>query len=461
MNKGRKEKRTMSPQTNRREFLKHTVGVSLGTVVFPRILEANSPNAKIQHAAIGVGGMGWGDVQQIGSHPSVEIVAICDVDTARMAAAAKKFPNAHRYQDWRELLDKEGDKIDSVNVTTPDHMHALITMTGLNKGKHVYCQKPLTHDVYEARRVAEAAAKAKVATQMGIQVNASIGYRMAVQMIRDGAIGKVKQVYAWSNKPVGNYRPTGPRPPGEDPVPATLDWNAWLGVAPVRPYKYGVYHPTWWRGWQDFGVGWLGDMGCHIMDTPYQALRLGSPVNVRAEVEPAWRDTPPRRTATWPTWQIVRYTFPGTELTTGKTIEFIWSDGYKYPPDQVRQHIDNHEFPSQGALLIGEVGTLLLPHAAGPQLFPKDRFRGYSRPDITPRNHYHHWIDACQRKTETAAGFDYAGPLTEVILLGTVALRCPDQELVWDAAQMEFTNLPEANQYLRRSYREGWTVTGL
>ena len=451
----------MSPQSSRREFLKSSLGAGLGVVVLPPVVWAQSPNGKLQHAAIGVGGMGWGDIQQIGSHPDVEIVAICDVDTARMAAAAEKFPHARRYQHWRELLETEGDKIDSVNVSTPDHMHALITMTALGQGKHVYCQKPLTHDVYEARRVAEAAARAGVATQMGIQASATIGYRMAVQIVRDGAIGKVKRVYAWSNKPVGNYRPVGPRPGGEDPVPSTLDWDGWLGTAPVRPHKLGVYHPTWWRGWQDFGVGWLGDMGCHIVDTPYQALRLGSPVNVRAEVEPAWRDTPSRRTETWPTWQIVHYTFPGTELTAGKTIELVWSDGYKYPPDHVRQHIDDHEFPPQGSLLVGETGTLLLPHAAGPQLFPKDKFKGYARPEITPRNHYHHWVDACRRKAETAAGFDYAGPLTETILLGTVALRCPDKELAWDGRQMKITNLPEANSYLRRSYRRPWTVTGL
>jgi len=451
----------MSEHTNRREFLKRSLGVGLGTVVLPPIVSANSPNGKLQHASIGVGGMGWGDVQQIGSHPDVEVVAICDVDTARMAAAAKKFPRARRYQHWRELLDKEGDKIDSVNVTTPDHMHALITTTALSQGKHVYCQKPLTHDVYEARQVARAAARAGVVTQMGIQTSASIGYRMATQIVQNGAIGKVKQIYAWSNKPVGNYRPTGPRPQGQDPVPATLDWDAWLGTAPVRPYKRGVYHPTWWRGWQDFGVGWLGDMGCHIVDTPYRALRLGSPVNVRAEVEPAWRDTPSRRTETWPTWQIVRYTFPGTELTAGKTIELIWSDGYKYPPDRVRRHIDNHEFPPQGSLLIGEDGALLLPHAAGPQLFPKDKFKGFSRPDVAPRNHYHHWVDACRQRAETGAGFDYAGPLTEVILLGTIALHRPDKDLAWDGEHMKITNLPEANQYLRRSYRRPWTGTGL
>jgi predicted dehydrogenase len=451
----------MSLKTTRREFLKRGLGASLGTVAFPAMVSANSPNGRIQHAAIGVGGMGWGDVQQIGSHPNAEILAICDVDTARMAAAAEKFPNARRYQHWRELLDKEGDKIDSVNVSTPDHMHAPITMAAISKGKHVYCQKPLTHDVCEARQVAEAAAKASVVTQMGIQVNASIGYRMAVKMIRDGAVGKIKRVYAWSNKPVGNYRPMGPRPTGEDPVPATLDWDAWLGVAPVRAYKHGVYHPTWWRGWQDFGVGWLGDMGCHIIDTPYRALALGSPTNVRAQVEPAWRDTPSRRTETWPTWQIVHYTFPGTDLTADSTILLVWSDGYKYPPDQLRAHIDNHEYPEQGALVIGEAGNLLLPHAAGPQLFPRSKFKGYSRPKIRPRNHYHHWVDACRGEAKTTAGFDYAGPLTETVLLGTVALRCPDEDLAWDAEQMKITNLPKASQYLRRAYRQRRAKTGL
>ena len=451
----------MSLQVNRREFIERGLGVGLGVFAMPGVVSARSPNGKIRHASIGVGGMGGSDIQQIAAHPDVEIAAICDVDTARMSVAAKKFPNARRYQHWRELLDKEADAIDSVNVSTPDHMHASITLTAINKGKHVYCQKPLTHDIHEARVIAEAAARAGVVTQMGIQGNATIGYRMAVKMIRDGAIGKIERVYAWSNKPAGNYRPTGPRPAGEDPIPATLDWDAWLGAAPVRPYKHGVYHPTWWRGWQDFGVGWLGDMGCHIIDTPYLALNPGSPVRVRAQVEPAWRDTPSRRMETWPTWQIVHYTFAGNDLTAGDTVELIWSDGDKYPPDHLRRHIDNHEFPKQGSLLLGEAGALLLPHVAGPQLFPAAKFKGYSRPKIAPRNHYHHWIDACRGKSGTVAGFDYAGPLTEVILLGTVALRCPGIELAWDGEQMKFTNFWEADQYLRRRYRAGWTVAGL
>jgi predicted dehydrogenase len=452
---------TMSYQGNRRSFLKQGMAVAYCAAGWRRTASANAPNGRIQIAAIGVGGKGWSDVTAFASHPQAAIAALCDVDTTRMRQAAQKFPQARCYQDWRELLAKEGNKIDAVSVSTPDHMHAPIAMSAINLGKHVFVQKPLTHDIYEARRLKEAAAKAQVATQMGIQGNASLEYRTAVRIIRDGAIGKVKRVYAWSNKPVSKYRPTGPRPVGEDPVPATLNWDGWLGTAPVRPHKTGVYHPTWWRGWQDFGVGWLGDMGCHIVDTPFQALKLTAPLSIRAEVEPAWWDTPARRAETWPTWQILHYTFPGNEVTAGKIVEFTWSDGDKYPPDAVRAHIDNQEYPAQGALLIGEAGSLLVPHIASPQLFPKARFKGYAMPKLPPRDHYHHWIDACLGNAATAAGFDYSGPLTETVLLGTVALRCAGKELAWDSARMEVTNAAQANQYLRRTYRNGWDVERL
>ena len=451
----------MSQLSDRRTFLRQGIGVGLCVAGWPHAAAGKSANGKIHHAAIGVGGKGWSDVMAFASHPDIAIAAVCDVDSNQMRRAVQQFPQARRYQDWRELLAKEGDKIDSVSVSTPDHMHAPISMSAINQGKHVFVQKPMTHDVYEARRVTEAAAKAQVATQMGIQVNSSVSYRTAVQLIRDGAIGKVKCVYAWSNKPSGKYRPTGPRPKGADPVPETLDWDVWLGTAPVRPYKAGVYHPKWWRGWRDFGVGWLGDMGCHIIDSPFQALKLTAPHSIRAEVEPAWWNTPGRRGETWPTWQILHYTFAGNELTAGKTLEFTWSDGGKYPPDEMRQHIDNQPYPAQGSLMIGEAGSLLLPHVGDPQLFPKARFKDYAFPKLEPRNHYHHWIDACLGKATTAAGFDYSGPLTETVLLGTVALLCAGKKLTWDADRMEVTNVPEANQHLRRTYRDGWAVEGL
>jgi len=447
----------------RRSFLKSATTASLLVGPLRRVTRAVSANGKIQHAAIGVGGMGWGDISQIGSHPNVEIVAICDVDTRRMANAAKAFPDARRYQDWRELLEQEGDKVDSVNVTVPDHMHAPIAMSALNRGKHVYCQKPLTHDIYEARQLSAAAKKAGVVTQMGIQLSSTIGNRMAAGMLADGVIGKVSQAHLWSNKDSGRYRPKGPRPTKTDPVPAEVNWDWWLGAAPERPYVHNTYHPTWWRGWQDFGCGWLGDMGCHIMDMPYRALGLGLPLAIHAEVEPEWRDDPARRVETFPTWQIVRYTFPGTDRTSGDSIDVIWSDGYKYPPEELTQRMDGRNFPKQGALLIGEEGVMLAPHGGGPQFFPGEKFKAVARPKLKPMNHYHEFINAIQGKPEATlqASFDYAGPLTEMVLLGTVALRFPNQDLKWDATNLSVTNVDDAHRFVRRSYREGWDVTGL
>lgn len=448
---------------SRRSFLKATATAGLLAGPLTQVTRAASANGKVQHASIGVGGMGWSDLNQIGSHPNVEIVAICDVDTRRMASAIAKYPNARRYQDWRDLLAKEGDKVDSVSVTVPDHMHAPITMSALNSGKHVYCQKPLTHNVFEARQVAAAARKAGVITQMGIQLSSSIGNRMATQMLEDGVIGRISQVHLWSNKDPARYRPKGPRPAKTDPIPAEVNWDWWLGTAPERPYVHDTYHATWWRGWQDFGCGWLGDMGCHIMDMPYRALGLGLPLAIHADVEPEWRDDPARRAETFPTWQIVRYTYPGTSRTSGDTIDITWSDGFKYPPANLTELMDGRQFPAQGALLIGEEGVMLLPHGSGPQLFPGEKFKEAERPKLGPMNHYHEFIDAIQGKAGATlqASFDYAGPLTEMILLGTVALRVPGQHLKWDAPNLNVTNVADANRFVKRTYRKGWQVQGL
>lgn len=448
--------------------MKASAGAAIG---FPMIAPSHvrgangktPPSGKLQHASIGVGGMGGSDLGQISSHPDVEIVAICDVDTRRSENVAKRFPNARRYQDWRELFAKEGDKIDSVNVSTPDHMHAPITMSALNLGKHVYCQKPLTHNLFESRQVAAAAKKADVVTQMGIQLSSTIGNRMAAQMIREGTIGEVSRVHLWSNKSSGRYRPTGPRPKKMDPVPPQLNWDWWCGVAPMRPYVHDTYHPGVWRGWQDFGCGWLGDMGCHIMDMPYRALGLSMPVSIQAEVESAWKNDLARRAETFPRWQIVHYTYPGTELTTGKTIDITWSDGGKYPPDELRQLIDGLKFPQQGALLIGEKGTMLAPHGSGPLFYPGEKFKGLVRPKLKGMNHYHQFIDAILGKEDAVlqASFDYAGPLTDMILLGTVALRFPNKSLTWDAPTIKITNEADANSFVKRTYRKGWEVKGI
>jgi len=424
---------------------------------------AASPNGKLQHASIGVGGMGGHDLGRISSAAKIAIAALCDVDRGRLDAVGRKFPGARRYQDWRELLDKEGDRIDSVNVSTPDHMHAAITITALRKGKHVYCQKPLTHDVYESRQIAKATKEAGVVTQMGHQHTSSIADRMTVRLIRGGAIGKVKRVYMWSNKPKGNLRREGGRPDHADPVPPHVDWDKWIGTAPFRPFVRSIYHPSLWRGWQDFGTGWMGDMGCHIFDSCYRSLRLTAPTSVRAEADPAWAADPARRPETWPTWEVVDYVFPGTDLTAGDTIQATWSDGGHYPPDEVRKHIDNQGFPQQGTLYVGERGALLLPHPCGgqPQLFPLKQFKNYPRPTLEPRDHYLDWVAACAAGKPTHSDLQYAGRLTECVLLGTVALRCPGKQLDWDHTAMKITNVADANRRVRRTYRKGWEVPRL
>lgn len=420
-----------------------------------------APGKKIRHACIGIGGMGAGDFSQFAGHPAVEVVAVCDIDVARSQGVRAQVPGATYYQDWRELLAKES--LDSVNVSTPDHMHAPITMTALSRGCHVYCQKPLTHDIHEARMIAAKAAEAGRVTQMGTQLASGIGDRIAVEWIRSGVIGKVREVFLWSNKPPEKYRPEGPRPENSDPVPDSLNWDGWLGTAPERPYVTGVYHPTWWRGWQDFGCGWLGDMGCHIMDMPFRALELGMPLSVRAEVEPEWFAHPQRRVETFPRWQIVEYIYPGTGFTAGESVKLTWSDGGKYPADELRAHIGGRSWPTQGALMLGGDGALMMEHGGGPQLYPRERMASIKAPKLAPQQHYHQFIDAILGKNggQTHSAFPYAARMTEMVLMGTIALRFPGRKLAWDAAAMSFPEVAEANRFVRRKYRKGWEVAGL
>ena len=451
----------MSHPLSRRRFLTGAGAAGFGTTILPsgRIFAADTK--KVRHACIGIGGMGGGDFAQFLRHPSVEVVAVCDIDIARSKGVRSKVPGAKFYQDWRELLATE--KIDSVNVSVPDHMHAPITMEALSLGRHVYCQKPLAHDIHEVRMIGAKAAESGLVTQMGTQMTSNIGERIAVEWIRNGAIGKVREVFLWSNKPPEKYRPEGPRPKGSDPVPANLDWDGWLGTAPERPYVKGVYHPTWWRGWQDFGCGWLGDMGCHIMDMPFRALELKIPVSVRAKVEPAWAADPERRIETFPRWQVVEYLYPGSEFTAEDTVKLTWSDGGKYPDDKLRSHIDGQPWPTQGVLLIGEKGALMMQHGAGPRLYPQERLGRTEVPKLAPQHHYHQFVDAILGKNggKTHSPFPYAARSTEMVLMGTIALRFPDQELSWDAATMRFPEVAAANRFVRRKYRNGWEVKGL
>jgi len=445
---------------SRRTFIKTTAA---GIATFAIGRPGFAANSKLQHACIGVGGMmGWNDFNNFKDHPKLQIVAICDVDKNHLARAAQAVPGARQYTDWREMFSKEGWRIDSVNATVPDHMHAAITMTALNGRKNVYCQKPLCHDVAECRAVARAAKAAGVVTQLGTQVASTIGDRMAVHWLREGVIGKVTRVLLCSNRSgAEQYRLAGPRPAQGQPVPASLAWDCWLGTAPVRPFAPSIYHTVNWRAWQDFGTGWSGDIGCHIFDAVWKGLGLIAPLSVMAEVQKSWQDSPARRADTWPQADHITWVFPGNAMTAGKELPVEWFDGAMFVPAELRKLAETDRYPEEGALVIGTEGALLLPHGSGPRLLPSEKFKGHPHPKFEPRNHYHHYVDACLGGPRTESHFMQTGPMAETILLGTVAIRTPGTLLKWNPTFMSFPNAPQAERYLRRSYRKGWQVHGL
>ncbi len=448
--------------TSRRTFLKTTAGAALAA---PAVTRAANLNSKGQHACIGVGGMGWNDFNQFKSHGRTEVVAICDVDRNRLAKASKAVPDARTYSDWRELLAREGDRIDSVNVTVPDHMHFPIAMTAVQEGKHVYCQKPLCHDVAEVRLLTEATRKAGVKTQLGTQAASGAGDRTFVHWVKNGVIGKIKRVVLCSNRPgaIETYRFVGPRPDAPQKAPDHLAWDLWTGTAPVRPYAAGIYHPSKWRSWIDFGTGWSGDIGCHVFDATWKALGLTAPETVKARVQKSWKDSPARRADTWPQSDHITWNFPGTEMTEGDQLTVEWFDGLFYPPKEVQALVPReiHEtYPPESAMLIGTEGSIILPNGKMPTLLPPGKFKSVEAPQLSPRNHYHHFADAIHGLAKNESYFEQTGPMTEAILLGTVAIRTPDTLLSWDSKKMEITNNAAASRLLSRNYRQGWSVAG-
>ncbi len=396
-------------------------------------------------------GADWGAIT---GHKNVKFMAVADVDTAKFANVTKKYSDGSVkvYQDWREMLDKEGKNLDSVNVSTPDHMHAPQAMSAMQLGINVYGQKPLAHDVYECRKLAEFAREKKLVTQMGIQVHSSEAYRSAVALVQSGAIGKITEVHTWSNKQWGDG---APRPTGGDPVPATLNWDLWLGTAADRPFiGNGYYHPGNWRKRLDFGTGTFGDMGCHIYDPVFKALALTAPLSVRS--------TGPTPTEhNWANDAVVHYVFPGTKYTEGKTVDVTWYDGNATRPDDVLARLGSHKPPGQGSVFFGTKGTMILPHVAAPILLPDDKFKDFVRPQVGSQNHWHQFVDAVRGQGTTSANFDYAGALTEAVLLGGIAARFPQTTLDWDAASLTFPKHAEATKFVRREYRKGWEVPGL
>ncbi len=449
-----------SSSISRRKFLQTT---ATGAIAAPLLLQSCKPDDGIlQHACIGVGGMGGHDLKEFIKHPKVQIVALCDVDEDRLKTASELVPEARTYTDWRELLEKERKNIESVNVAVPDHSHFSIAYQAIQDRKHVYCQKPMCHDVAEVRVLTEASIKKRVITQLGTQHASSANDRRGVQLIRDGAIGKIKHAYLCSNRPgaIEQYRLVGPRPAmGQEP-PSNLNWDLWIGTAPIRPYAQDIYHPMIWRSWLDFGTGWSGDIGCHIFDAVWKGLGLKAPKTVIAEVQESWKNSPERRADTWPQGDHITWMFPGNELTDSDELPVEWFDGEMYPPQEIMDLFPHETYPAESAMLVGTEGALIIVHSAGLALLPKEKFENYDMPQFAERNHYHHFVDACLGGEKTESHFAQTGPMTEAILLGTVAIRMPDTQLQWNAQQMEFTNNPEANKYLRRTYRAGWEVGG-
>lgn len=437
----------MSP-LNRRDFLKQSALTGLATVSGTRLLRAASANSKVNIACVGVGGKGWSDMHEVSAGHN--IVAICDIDEQRLEKAATAFPHAKKYTDWRKLLEQSD--IDAVTISTPDHMHAPVTATAMRLGKHVYTQKPLTHTVFEARRLAEIAEETGVITQMGIQHNATRRLKTAVAAIQDGVIGKVKEVHAWTDRPGRFWKQGLDRPSGSTPVPSHVNWDLWLGVAPERPFVDGMYHPFAWRGWWDFGTGAGGDMGCHILDPVVSALDLGAPVAVEAF-------GPPPHPESGPTSLKVVSEFAGTKYTD-ETVKLTWYEAGAQPARELFKAPADWKGSANGVLYIGEKGNLFVGFPEMPELFPKADFAGYTFPDLPDTNHYQNWTQAIVDGEPASCPFSYSGPLTETVLLGNVAYRSGGR-IEWDSKALRVTNRPEANALLHHEYREGWSFPDL
>lgn len=434
--------------SSRRQFLQHSGSLLAAAAAAPAFVSAAVRRKELHVAAIGVNGMGWADLSNIGSHAAVKFVGFCDIDTSRFDKADAAYPGVRHWQDYRELLADLGGGLDAVIVSTPDHMHAPVAMAAMRAGKHVYCQKPLTHTVWEARQLRLQAEKSGVTTQMGNQIHSAAEYRLGVRLIREGVIGKVREVHSWVGVQGRQYCNRTDRPAAA-PVPAGVNWDLWLGAAPERPFAPDVYHPFKWRDWQDFGSGALGDFGCHILDPVFTALGIRHPQRVQATNDGTTSEV-------WPGPETVVFEFPGTEFTAG-TITLTWRDGGLKPPRELAGLPEGRELPGGGSLFIGESGTMVLPHVGMPQLYPADKFASFAMPKVQGTSHWHDWVDAVLAGNKTTDGFDYAGPLTETVQLGNVAARLPGQSISWDAAAFR-TNLPAADQLLTKSYRGGFEV---
>lgn len=450
----------MSRRVNRRRFLQTSaLAAGAGCFLTAGVTESrarqNDPMNRLNVAFVGAGGRGAGNLGEVAR--TENIVALCDVDQRHAAGSFNAHPNAAKYKDFRVMLERERT-VDAVVVSTPDHTHAHASIMAMRMGKHCYTEKPLTHSVWEARQMGLVARRHRVATSMGNQGTATNGLRQSVEIIRSGALGDVREVHVWTNRPIW---PQGDdaiqaRARGNTDVPAHLDWDLWLGPAANRPYN-SCYVPFAWRGWWDFGTGALGDMACHTMNMPYMALKLGAPTSVVAELT-----TPPAHSEAAPMGCLVTYQFPARENLPACTL--FWYERRKPPREKFLEALaPNQEPPGSGVLIIGSRGTLYNTSDYGDnrRLLPTEAFADYQPPEPTlPRSPGHHaeWIRACKGGPAALSNFpDYAGPLTEMVLLGNVAMRV-GQRIEWDSANLRVTNTSAAAQYIRPEYRRGWEL---
>ena len=442
---------------NRRRFLRQAAASGAAVVSLPTLIQtargqARSPSDRLNLGIIGVGGRGGDNLRAVSRE---NITALCDVDRNRLDGAAHRFPKAKTYIDFRELLDKQKG-LDAVVVSTPDHCHAPASMMAMNRGLHVYCEKPLTHSIGEARVMSELATRKKLVTQMGTGAQSDEDEIRSVEIVRSGALGRIREAHVWTNRPIW---PQGQnRLPGEDPVPGYLDWDLWIGPAPMRPYKgrYAdgpfrgreVYHPFVWRGWWDFGTGALGDIAPHSMNVVFWALELGAPARVEAESSGMMPEA-------FPSWSVIHFGFPAGKHHD--PLRMTWYDGGKKPSAAVAEGV---ALEDNGKLFVGTKGKLLLEAKRGLTLLPEAKFADYQPPEPTlPRRIEIHqdWIRAIKEGDQTGCPFGYSGPMTEGYLLGNIAMRV-GRAIEWDPAAMKVTNCPEAQQYIRRDYRQGWSL---
>jgi predicted dehydrogenase len=465
------------PSGTRRSFLKNTSLAAAGFFIVPRHVLGRgfiAPSDKLNIAGVGVGGKGESDLQEFAKSPHVNIVALCDVDDRQAVKSRERFPRAGYYKDFREMLDKERKNIDAVSVSTPDHTHAAAALMAMRMGKHVYVQKPLTHDIYEARILTQAARKYKVVTQMGNQGASNDGVRKMQEWYKAGLIGDATDIYCWTNRPIW---PQGfGKPVTKDQVPAELDWKLWLG-----PNEWEEYHkefvPFNWRGYHSFGTGALGDMGCHIIDPAFKTVGLGYPSEVECSVvnlyEQMWNAS--YHPESFPAASTLKLKFPGGG---GKPDVFLrWMDGGLMPerPEELGPDDPMGDWGG-GAIIVGTKGKLMCSsYGDNPRLLPLSRNKNITVKESiarVPEGHYLQWVNACMAgfgKKELSSSFDYAGPLTETILMGNLALQAWNikdakgaftgrKKLLWDAKNMKITNFDEANRFVKRVYKNGYSL---